>query len=416
MSMRIICTLAIAIALCLTHAHRAVAQPGSRDPIKVVNPKRLPGRDIRARRVALGIPNDYKPWIAKLKNGQLLIVAFCFGPVPDQEGLVERAVFWRSDDGGRTWGPREERLDIHGREFALTVLSDGSILMPCHFSSQDAFNNSGHSYSKLFRSTDHGKTWSEIRIGPEGFPERAATASDWNAFEMPDPENPDSMLTVLGVSMQYGKENAPKVVRLWRSRDSGETWDKELKPDTAGWIDVDGFFSQSVTYRAVSGKLLHPVRVDRTGPHWHIPGTPEKLKEERGDNGDRSMLWGSTDNGLTWKKHNKDGNFGTYGEMYARFLRLKDKRLLLTFTVRSNSTDGYPLGLRALVSYDDGETWDFKSDRLIISYVNHGHSGGSFGNTVQLDDGNLVSVYSYRGKDGMTHVEAIRWRLPGSSL
>ena len=41
-----------------------------------------------------------------------------------------------------------------------------------------------------------------------------------------------------------------------------------------------------------------------------------------------------------------------------------------------------------------------------------GPSGGGFGNTIQLDDGTLVSCYSYRGKDGATHVEAVRWRLP----
>jgi len=42
---------------------------------------------------------------------------------------------------------------------------------------------------------------------------------------------------------------------------------------------------------------------------------------------------------------------------------------------------------------------------------NVGRSGG-FGNTVQLDDGTLMSVYSYRGEDTKTHVEAVRWTLP----
>ena len=80
--------------------------------------------------------------------------------------------------------------------------------------------------------------------------------------------------------------------------------------------------------------------------------------------------------------------------------------------MRSNSTDGYPLGLRAIISYDDGETWNFKQDRLVISCVNEGASGGGYGNTIQLDDGMLVSVYSYRGTDTKTHVEAVRWQLP----
>jgi hypothetical protein len=327
-------------------------------------------------------------------------------------GYAERAVFWKSTDGGKTWGPREERLDIQGREFGLTVLGDGTLLMTCHWLARDVFNPSQHTHSKVFRSIDEGKTWSEIRIGPDGFPDRAETAADWMAFEIPDHQRNGEKLTFLGVSMQHGKANAPKVARIWQSRDHGKTWDKSFQPDTAGWIDVDGFFSQTVTFRTNSGRLLHPVRVDRTGPHWHIPGTPQKLAAERGDQGDRMMLWESSDNGKTFRKHRTHGNFGHYGEMYPRFLQLNDGRLLLTFTVRSNATDGHELGLRAILSNDQGRTWDFEHDRIVISDVNHGASGGGFGNTVQLEDGTLVSVYSYRGTDNHTHVETVRWRVP----
>ena len=41
-------------------------------------------------------------------------------------------------------------------------------------------------------------------------------------------------------------------------------------------------------------------------------------------------------------------------------------------------------------------------------------SGGGFGNTVQLEDGNLVSVYSYRREDMKTYIEAVRWSLPAT--
>ena len=247
--------------------------------------------------ISLGIPNDYKPWLVPLKNGQLLLVAFCFGPYPGVDGYCERAVFWRSDDGGQTWGPRQERLDIHGREFSPHVLHDGTLLMPCHFLSTDQFNKKGHTYAKVFRSTDHGATWSEQEIGPEGFPPGANTATDWSVFQLPT-RNPDQWLTCFGVSMQHGEQMAPEVVRLWRSSDSGKT------------------------------------------------------------------------------------------------------------------TDGHGLGLRAIISDDDGETWNFKKDRIVISYVNSGASGGGFGNTLQLSDGTLVSAYSYRDEKEKTHIETVRWQLP----
>lgn len=40
--------------------------------------------------------------------------------------------------------------------------------------------------------------------------------------------------------------------------------------------------------------------------------------------------------------------------------------------------------------------------------------GGGFGPTVQLDDGILVTSYSYRGEDGKSHLEVVRWELPKS--
>ena len=150
------------------------------------------------------------------------------------EPYSERAIFFRSRDGGQTWLPREERRDIHGREFALTVLSDGSIIMPCHFLASDAFNESGHTYSKIFRSADHGKTWSETRIGPDPFPAQASTQSDWTAFEIPDPQRPGKRLVCIGVSTAQGRESAPQNVFLWQSRDGGQTWDKNLRPAYQG--------------------------------------------------------------------------------------------------------------------------------------------------------------------------------------
>ena len=72
--------------------------------------------------------------------------------------------------------------------------------------------------------------------------------------------------------------------------------------------------------------------------------------------------------------------------------------------------------IRDRLSYDDGETWDFDHDRIIIDYANQGPSGGGYGNTVQLKDDSLVSTYSFRGDDGKTHVEAVKWKIPRSRM
>ena len=375
-------------------------------PILIKNPKRLPSDPIQAVRTPLGIPEDYKPWITKLNNGDLLITCFHAG----REPFDEHAVFWRSTDGGNTWSKRMARKDIVGREFAVTQLSNGSIVMTCHFLTQDKRNTDGFPYSKLFHSKDNGETWTETRVGPQGFPDKRPTNTDRNLFELPNPDNPEHPFACVGISTSGYHEGKERFTAIWKSTDGGDSWDKSWTPDTDKWDDFDGFFGQSYTYRSPSGKLLHVVRVDRRGKYWKLG--EQKLVNERGDQGDRMMIWKSVDNGDTWRRLNKHGDFGGYGEMYPRFLKLQDGRLLLTFTVRSNSYDGHALGLRGLISYDDGETWDFESDRIIIDYANRGASGGGYGNTVQLDDGSLVSTYSYRGDDNKTHIEAIKWRLP----
>ena len=40
------------------------------------------------------------------------------------------------------------------------------------------------------------------------------------------------------------------------------------------------------------------------------------------------------------------------------------------------------------------------------------YQGGGFGPTVQLEDGTLVTSYSYRGEDDKTHLEVVRWKPP----
>lgn len=82
----------------------------------------------------------------------------------------------------------------------------------------------------------------------------------------------------------------------------------------------------------------------------------------------------------------------------------------------------YPIGLQAILSDDEGQTWDFANDRITIEGRTPwgGVSGGGFGNTLQLKDGSLISCYSYQ--DGPTYwtydppwkpkIEVVRWRLP----
>jgi len=90
--------------LALPSAMVAGAQ-GEEDHLRVRNPVKLPAR-LPAERIAIGSPGDYKPCIARLPSGELLIVAYHqHSPKPGK--LREDMLLFRSVDGGRTWTDAE---------------------------------------------------------------------------------------------------------------------------------------------------------------------------------------------------------------------------------------------------------------------------------------------------------------------
>ncbi len=366
--------------------------------IRVNNPKRLGTWHLPADRIAIG--PGYKPSIAMLPDGELVMVAL-FGE--QHEGkLREWTGLWRSKDGGRTWTERTRVKDLIGREQWLTCISDGTLFVTCHLLSQDFNNKDGVTHSYIHRSTDGGRSWQRTRIAGKEFKPKAFTMCSRNVIEKPD----GTMLLGVGLNGQPGR-----VAFIWNSKDKGKTW-QSSGPVKLGqyqgkeYDNYDCFFTEDFTYLTRKGKLLHWIRCGPPSPmHPMNDGRPVPSGD---DSIDRTMWCESTDGGLTWSDMR---DFGEYARMYPRVLRLKDGRLLMTYTQRGML---YPIGLQALISYDDGETWDFQHDQIVIEgKTPWGMSqGGGFGNTLQLDNGSLISCYSYRGSDNQIHVEVARWRLP----
>ena len=75
-----------------------------------------------------------------------------------------------------------------------------------------------------------------------------------------------------------------------------------------------------------------------------------------------------------------------------------------------------PLGVRVVVGRETLEGFDFDltRDRLVLDgrTPSNVYSGGGFGRTVQLEDGLLVTSYSWRDAQFVVRSEVIRWRLP----
>jgi BNR repeat-like domain len=367
-----------------------------RQLVPVANRKSLSADEVACERIALGGPDDYKPCIAQLPGGELLLTAF-HQHKKDKGKVLEQTLLFRSKDGGKSWSELR-KLDLPGREPYLTVLRDGTIFLTSHLLANDVRNEHGYTHGYLHRSTDSGKTWESTRIESEGVKPKASNHSTRNVLQL------DDGTLLLGVDYDGG--DGPYL--MWRSRDNGKTWDNGGKCRPKDFASKYGFFGgETWLWQAKSGKIWALARVDSN--EFPIKGRPIKSGN---DQSDHFILFSSADRGKTFDRIR---DFGDYGEMYMSILRLQDKRLLLTFTVRDLAPS---LGVRAIpgVETKDGFEFDFGKDRVMLDTRTPigKYQGGGFGPTVQMKDGTLVTSYSYRGKDDKTHLEVVRWKLPGN--
>lgn len=366
------------------------------DHIVVQDRRDLPFDRIPCERVPLGEADDYKPCIARMPDGELLLTAFHQFPKGGGK-VLEQTLLFRSRDGGRTWSP-PERLDLLGREPYLTVLKDGTIFLTGHLLANDVRNPHGYTCGFVHRSTDRGRTWESLRIASEGIKPGASNHTSRNVLECAD----GSLL--LGVDYDGG--GGPYFT--WRSTDAGQTWDRDRPCTIEGFRSVYGFYGgETWLWQARSGRVLALVRVDSN--EMPIADRPIRSKD---DQSDHFRLYDSDDLGRTFRLR---GDLGDYGEMYMSLLRLGEGRLLLTFTVRDLAP---PLGVRGLLGdeTDDGFRFDFGRDRLMIDTRTPvgRDQGGGFGPTVRLDDGTLVTSYSYRDAGDRTRLEVVRWNPPAT--
>jgi hypothetical protein len=425
-----------AIAVAPTVARATLLVDTSR-PVQVIKPVTLPAT-MPADRMALG--QGYKPTMAMLPNGELVLMSFYWEGSDSNGTYHEYSKLWRSDDYGKTWSApvrvqSSPGHDLIGREHYLTAINDGTpngiLFSTASIIGYDTAAPAGflnHPPAYINRSTDGGRTWTQIQIGPGGF---VGAAGNWvggqngavysrvdrNVVQMPDGR------LVLGVGHFDGGPGTEDY--LWTSTDKGLTWQQSPRMTFGTYRNYQGeqinffngcFVDETYIDRNDAGQMTAYLRLNALKDSEYRQANPlfpmGPNSPSAGEWGDRIIKGTSTDGGLTWTNFQDVGN--DYGQMYPNILHLKDGRTLLTFTQRAGTA---PIGVRAVLSNDDGQTWNFARDQIILdaNTPSGWASGGGFGNTIQLPDGSLISCYSYptnpNGWDN-AQSEVVRWSLP----
>ena len=334
----------------------------------------------------------------------------------------------KSTDGGVTWSSHELTLEA-SQNCSFRVLSDGTFIGAASLTAVRDFDGLSDKPTGdvdltevwVWASGDEGRTWEKlsevdnpaIRPAPEvPFPERYADT----LCRLPD----DTLL--LPVESRYGWLRDPAYVH--HSTDGGKTWSAPVaireptRPEVVlprigpGFLGTNSY--ETMIARMASGKLLAVIRYHGfVVPQWPLidPGQHPFYKTV--------FLADSEDLGETWDNFRPLTN--VHGQCHGFGVGLSDGSVVVTHDHR------YPPGTpgnKAMISRDEGRTWEDEVYYVSFATVPEGQAG--FSESVVLEDDTIVTIAgttdqarekylpsSTSGKTtvGGTDVWAIRWKL-----
>ena len=314
--------------------------------------------------VASDSENVNAPVISELSSGELLLInhRWYIDPPPDHEKAfaAERHTLGFRRPADRVRKPTEKPFDLLVFDSLYTT-----------------------------RSNDQGHTW--------GVPEPFSITSSLDycsyggrngVIEMPD----GSLLIALEGELpgDARPDRGPRGPRDNRSRcyaarsyDGGRTW---RHPSLIALDDINAqiAFGEPGMLRLPGGKLIAHMRTDA----WRFNEPHPTLDAE----GYVYQAF-STDDGWTWQGLHRTPIWGWPPHL----LRLRSGRILCTYGHRRE-----PFGVRAVLSDDEGETWDM--DNEIVIRDDGATSDLGYPASVQLEDGQVLTVYYHNGEDGIRYI------------
>jgi photosystem II stability/assembly factor-like uncharacterized protein len=303
-------------------------------------------------------------------------------------------IICKSGDGGRTWTSHKKAPK--NRAPFIEVLKDGTFI---------ALASEGdHPKTRaIFRSSkDEGRTWrkiSEIPNPPGGY---------WGGpcwlSRLPD----DTLLAGVGHPDHVFEKVEGKLVLksggghqyVYRSADGGRTWSEGSR--------VHDWASEGDVTLAPSGKLLASLRYQRPP----LPGDPPDLEKRTGSISPgwpykHLIVIESDDSGRTWK--NPRLLTTVFGQTRGAPVAMKDGTVIVVHDTRYGPG---PAGSRAMISRDEGKTWENE-----VYYLDYTVFTGSYADSVLLDDGTVLSLVAssqagnnWAAVGSKTDHYAIRWK------
>jgi hypothetical protein len=330
--------------------------------------------------------------LATMDNGEVIMLASWSQPVGG-----ERPVIAWSKDNGDTWSDWVVAPEnAGGRPMMLAYLGKGNLMF-----------QSGIRYF----SHDYGRTW------PETVPQQPAmNGGGWGPEGNPhvdyDQNGDAKAIAEIGWNYASGQQwpKDPALGFFRWSYDGGKTWVDEVHPKQWEWDDTFNGktyhrgVSEGSVVRAKNGWLVAALRTDMPSRYLDVPSD---------DSLEGTGISISKDNGKTWSKINVLYDAGRH---HAHLMRLKNGWLVMTMIVRDDVRDGklasYLRGCDAMISKDNGVTWDIKKRYVLDEFEwfdgatwYNGETGHLY--SCILPDGRILTAY---GKYKTNGVSLIRWK------
>ena len=333
--------------------------------------------------------------LTKMDNGELVLVATW------DEGH-RRIVLLFSKDNGDTWSDWHLVPIGHGRPMMLAALGGGRLT--CVTGGRRYMSGD---YGRTFRVED----WVKMPLAPNGSP----IAQEGNAMVDYDADGSASLI------MELGHNGGPPGKGKWpitpshpfirTSTDAGKTWATRPGPEQWRWTDTHngktyqrGVCEGSLT-RAKNGWIVAAVRTDMPAEFFHTGH----------DHWEGTAVSISKDDGKTWSPLDV---INRLGRMHPHLVTRPNGDVVMGYILRQDLRDdgsfaSYGRGCEAIISRDNGQTWDKEHKYVLDAWPHVDPLQGPYtlvcGHTasVALDDGRIITCYGHYLSKGAV---MIRWK------